>query len=92
MIIAEQVFQRTFLAPPGTPEAQLMALRAAFDAAMKDPALLDEAKKANLEINPKTGHVVAALVQKMYAAPKELIERMGKVARPRGASGKEPSP
>ena len=48
---------------------------------MKDAGLLDEARKANLEINPKSGHEVAAVLQKVYAAPNELIERMAKVAR-----------
>ena len=51
-------------------------------AALKDPELLEEAKKSNLEINPKSGEEVEALVKKIYSAPKELIERMAKVTRP----------
>lgn len=82
LIVSEQVFQRVFLAPPGVPEGQVKALRAAFDAALMDPELLDEAKKSNLEINPKTGAEVAEHVRKMYAAPRELVERMAKVTRP----------
>lgn len=58
------------------------ALCAAFDAALKDPGLLAEASKANLEINLKSGEEVAALVKRMYAAPKDLIDRMRKVTRP----------
>jgi tripartite-type tricarboxylate transporter receptor subunit TctC len=82
LIVSQQVFQRPFIAPPGTPEAQVKVLRTAFMAALKDPELLDDAKKANLELNPKSGEEVEALVKKIYAAPKELIERMAKVIRP----------
>ena len=82
LIVSQQVFQRPFLAPPGTPEPQLKVLRTAFMAAMKDAELLEEAKKSNVEINPRSGEEVEALVKKIYAAPKELIDRMAKVIRP----------
>ena len=82
LFVTEQVFQRPFLAPPGVPAAQIDALRTAFDMALKDPELLDEAKKANLEINPKSGAEIAAHVKKMYASPKEMIERMRRLSRP----------
>jgi tripartite-type tricarboxylate transporter receptor subunit TctC len=82
LIVSQQVFQRPFLAPPGTPPAQLKILRDGFMAAMKDAELLDEAKRANLEVNARSGEEVEALVKKIYAAPKELIERMARVIRP----------
>lgn len=81
LIAAEQQFQRTFLAPPGIPAERLLELRVAFDATMKDAEFLAEARKSHLEINPKSGAEVAADIEKVYAAPKELVERMGKVAR-----------
>lgn len=82
LIVSQQVFQRPFLAPPGTPDAQLKILRTAFMAAMADPELLEEAKKSNLEINPRSGEEVEALIRKIYSSPKELVQRMGKVTRP----------
>jgi tripartite-type tricarboxylate transporter receptor subunit TctC len=82
LMVGEQVVQRPFLAPPGTPADRISALRAAFDAALKEPELLEAAKKGNLEINPKSGAEVAAQIKSMYSAPKEVVERMGKVARP----------
>lgn len=82
LIVSQQVFQRPFLAPPGTPPAQLKVLRAAFTAAMKDTELLEEAKKSKIELNAKSGEDVEALVKKIYSAPKELIDRMAKVIRP----------
>lgn len=82
LIVSQQVFQRPFLAPPGTPEAQVKLLRTAFMAALADPELIDEAKKSSLELNAKSGEEVEALVKKMYGAPQELIQRMSKVIRP----------
>lgn len=81
LIAAEQQFQRTFLAPPGIPAERLAELRKAFDSTMKDAEFLAEARKSHLEINPKTGAEVAADIEKVYAAPRELVERMRKVAR-----------
>jgi tripartite-type tricarboxylate transporter receptor subunit TctC len=81
LLVGEVVVQRPFIAPPGTPAAQLQELRAAFDAAMKDPLLLEEAAKSNLAINPKSGAAVAEHLNKMYAAPKENIELYTKLTR-----------
>ncbi len=43
------------------------AIRRAFDAAMKDPALLAEAEKLKIEIDPLTGEQVAALITRDLA-------------------------
>ena len=43
LILSQQVFHRSFIAPPGTAPAQLAILRKAFDATMKDPQFLAEA-------------------------------------------------
>ncbi len=80
LMVGEQVLQRPFLAPPGSPADRISALRTAFDAALKDPELLDLAKKGSLEINPKSGAEVAAQIKSMYSAPKEVVERMGKIS------------
>ena len=82
LLVGEVVVQRPFIAPPGTPPAQLQALRAAFDAAIKDPEMLADAKKANIEINPKSGAEVEAQIRKMYSASPAQIERIGRLTRP----------
>jgi tripartite-type tricarboxylate transporter receptor subunit TctC len=82
LIVTEQIFQRVFLIPPGSPPEALKLLREAFDKAVKDPELLEEAGKAFLEINAKDGEYVTTHVNKLYAAPKDMVERMQKVIRP----------
>ena len=43
---------RPFAAPPGIPADRKAALIAAFDATMKDPEYLADAKKLNIDVNP----------------------------------------
>ena len=54
---------------------RLAALRAAFDAAVKDPALLAEAKQQHLEMGPLPGSEVQALIERLYASPEPLVKR-----------------
>lgn len=82
LIVSQQVFGRPFLAPPGTAQEPLGILRKAFMAAMKDEALLAEAMKMNLDINPRDGETIATLVKKVYASPPAMIEKMKKALRP----------
>lgn len=43
---------RTYTLPPGTPKDRVQALRRAFDATLKDPEFIAEAKKSRLNIGP----------------------------------------
>ena len=58
---------RSYAMPPGTPPARVAALRTAFDAVMKDPALLAIAKERRLDINPLSGTEVQSLVERHIA-------------------------
>jgi tripartite-type tricarboxylate transporter receptor subunit TctC len=49
-IVAPALITRAFAMPPGVPTERVEAVRQAFAETLKDPALLDEAKKASLEI------------------------------------------
>ena len=46
---------RPFAAPPGIPRDRAAALIAAFDATMKDPDYLADAKKSRIDVNPVSG-------------------------------------
>jgi len=71
---------RPYSLPPGVPAERLKILQTAFMATLKDPELLAEAKKAQLEINAHDGQWVAKKVaslsqmdDKMRSLLKELI-------------------
>jgi tripartite-type tricarboxylate transporter receptor subunit TctC len=67
--------ERPIGAPPGVPEERLRALRDGFDRAMKDPALLADAEKAQVGIEPMSGAAIAAFVDEAYRAPAEVGKR-----------------
>src|SRR5919205_1936469 len=62
LLSAPSTIGRPIFTTPGVPEDRVKALREAFDATMKDPALLEEAKKANLEIDPVSGEELQKIV------------------------------
>ena len=64
----------TYAAPPGIPAERLAALRAAFEATMKDPAFLADAKKQDLEVLPVFGAEADTLVRDVYSTPPEIVK------------------
>jgi len=78
-VVAQQVFGRPYIAPPGTPTAQVQTLRAAFLAALADKKLLADAKRSRIEIKATSGLKVQQMVEKMYAAPPSVIATLKKI-------------
>lgn len=78
---AEQVMGRPFVMPPNVPAERVQLLRDAFDAAVKDPALLADAKSQRMEIDPVTGAAINALLDRVYAAPPALAARLREMAK-----------
>ncbi len=70
---------RAFTAPPDVPADRVAALRAAFWAAAHDPALLAEAEKQLMEVQPATGADVQTQVVKLAATSKDIVAIADKV-------------
>ena len=51
------------------------ALRAAFDATMKDPQFLAEAAKLDLEISPIAAGPIDAFLAELYRTPKDVVNK-----------------
>jgi tripartite-type tricarboxylate transporter receptor subunit TctC len=73
---------RPIMAPPDVPKDRVDLLRRAFDATMKDPALLKEAEGMSFEIAPQSGERIAALVAGVAATPPEIVARTERMSRP----------
>ena len=82
LIVSQQVFGRPYVAPPGVPAEQVKMLRDAFEAVMKDEAFLADAKQGRLDISPLRGEKVQEVVAKLYAAPKEVVQRAKQLITP----------
>jgi tripartite-type tricarboxylate transporter receptor subunit TctC len=72
---------RPFVAPPGLPPDRLKMLRDAFDATMKDPAFIAEAKQRKFDVSPENGAYLQALIDKAYATPRPIIERIAQLIK-----------
>jgi tripartite-type tricarboxylate transporter receptor subunit TctC len=70
----DSVLAWPLMAPPGLPADRVRELRTAFDAMMKDPALLGDAKKASLDIDAVSGTEMQALIDRLYAAPAPVLD------------------
>ena len=75
LLMAGAEIGRPFLAPRNMPADRLTALRAAFDATMKDPEFLADAEKQKLLVTPMTGQEVAARIVEIYKAQPSVIAR-----------------
>ncbi len=60
-------FHRPLSLPPGTPKEQLSILRKAFNATLRDPEFLAEAKKSKLLIDYVSGEEIEKFVDQMLA-------------------------
>jgi tripartite-type tricarboxylate transporter receptor subunit TctC len=66
---------RPFLATPGVPPERAAALRAAFEATMKDPQFLAEAKRFALDINPESGAELTEIVRGLVDTPADIVAK-----------------
>lgn len=66
---------RPLAAPPGLPQERSDALRAAFDATMRDPGFVEEAKKMGITVDPVSGKDMDDFLAEIYQSPQALIKR-----------------
>ena len=67
---------RPLTLPPDVPPERIKALQEAFEATMKDPAFLAEAKKIGLDINPVSGAEATRLVADLQNTPQSIVDRL----------------
>jgi len=76
-LYAGQGIGRPFVAPPGLAPDRLKLLRDAFDATMRDAEFIAEATRSGLAVEPVGGTQLAALIDKAYATPQAIIDKIG---------------
>jgi len=82
LVFSRQAMARPFVAPPGIPAERRDALRAAFDATMRDPEFLAEAKQRGLEVNPVSGPKIDKLLDELYASPADTVAETRAIIAP----------
>jgi hypothetical protein len=78
LIFSRQDMAYPVVAPPDVPPERVAVLRRAFEAVLKDPEYLADAKKQHLEADYMRGEEVEALIKRVMASPPDVIERARK--------------
>ena len=62
--------------PPGTPKDRVQAFRQAFQATLKDPEFVAEAKKGNFELDPVAGEDLEKIVNGFFKTDAATVARL----------------
>jgi tripartite-type tricarboxylate transporter receptor subunit TctC len=65
---------RPVFAPPEVPADRAAALRAAFNAVMKDPELIADAARSAIDLDPIDAAAVETVIENLYATPRPVID------------------
>jgi tripartite-type tricarboxylate transporter receptor subunit TctC len=79
LLSASTEIGRPIFTTPDVPAERASALRKAFDAMLRDPAFLDDAKRLKFDIDPVSGEAMQKLVAEIVAIPKAQGERLRKI-------------
>jgi tripartite-type tricarboxylate transporter receptor subunit TctC len=82
MIATKFTLARPLALPPGVPGDRVRALRAAFDATMKDADFLADAKKIGLDINPMGGEDMTKVVEQILGTPPSVVDGLRAMLTP----------
>ena len=72
---ADIPISRAYVTTPGVPKERVQALRRAFDATMKDPEFVAEAKKLNMDMRPSTGEEAQRYSDLIANTPAPILAR-----------------
>jgi tripartite-type tricarboxylate transporter receptor subunit TctC len=79
VVLASDEFGRPLVFPPGVPADRVKIIRDAFNKTINDPALLAEAKRRRLDIDPATGEELDALAKEVMSATPDIVEKVKKL-------------
>ena len=71
---------RPLIGAPGIPADRINILHEAYLKAFKEPEVIEEAKKTNLDLATLTGAEVERQIREVMNQPREVIERVKKLS------------
>jgi tripartite-type tricarboxylate transporter receptor subunit TctC len=75
LFLSSQEMARPFTAPPDIPTDRKAALIKAFEAMVKDPEFLADAKKLKADVNPLDAKTMSELIKGVYATPRAVLDK-----------------
>jgi tripartite-type tricarboxylate transporter receptor subunit TctC len=82
LLCSSSSFGYALWGPPKLAADRLTALRAAFNAMVKDPAFLADAKKRRLDLEPETGQYLDGVMQRLAKAPADIVRKADALSKP----------
>jgi tripartite-type tricarboxylate transporter receptor subunit TctC len=79
IVLASGDFGRPMVVGPGVPPDRVKILREAYAKAMRDPGLIDEAKKGQMDMEHTPGEELQNLMKEFMNQPPDVVERIKKV-------------
>jgi tripartite-type tricarboxylate transporter receptor subunit TctC len=80
-LFASTGFGRPIVAPPDMAADRTKMLQDAFAATMEDADFLADAKRQKVDVEPQDGAYLAALIKKVYATPKPIVDRVAELIK-----------
>ncbi len=82
LLSAPTTIGRPLFTTPGVPPERVAALRTAFDETIRDPAFIEAAKVAGMDLNPIGGEDLQKIVSDLFATPPDAVARLREVLAP----------
>jgi tripartite-type tricarboxylate transporter receptor subunit TctC len=79
VVLASDEFGRPIVLPPGVPADRVKIIRDAFHKTINDPALIAEAEKRRLDLDPEYGEELDKLAKEVMTTPPDVVERVKKL-------------
>ncbi len=80
VLLISATLGRPMIATPGIPAERIKILREAYLKAFKEPEVVEEARKAKLDLSALAGEEVETQIREVMNQPREVIERVRKLS------------
>ena len=80
------VIGRPLVTSPSVPAERVALLRRAFDAMLKDPAYLEDSRKAGLDVSPTDGATIQSVVNELVNTPDDIVTKAKLAMEPKDIS------
>jgi tripartite-type tricarboxylate transporter receptor subunit TctC len=78
-VLASGEFGRPMVTGPGTPSERLKLLRESYGKAMRDPGLIEEAKKGQMDMEYTSGEELQSMMKDLMNQPRDVMDRVKKI-------------
>jgi tripartite-type tricarboxylate transporter receptor subunit TctC len=78
MLSASEFIGRPFVCPPGTPPAQMKILSDGFAKLAGDPQMMEDARRASMEIQYTPGKDIMKVLDSIFSQPKDVVAEFSK--------------